>query len=417
METKILSAEENLFRLEYEIFQGIRSKVQEKTREIQDNALIVAELDVLSTFASIAQNYDYCKPEIASHKKIIIKQGRHPVVERVNKKEPFVPNDCYIDLNENQVLIITGPNWSGKSTYLRQVALSVLMAQIGSYIPAESAEIGIIDRIFTRIGASDDLARGQSTFMLEMNEMSEILNYMTQDSLIIIDEIGRGTGTVDGLSIAQSVVEYLHDFGVKTLFSTHFHHLINLSLPRIHNYHFKIMEKDDCNELIFLRQLTEGGTDKSYGIHVGQMAGLPNWVVERSFEIMNTVFNENGVGALPELPERTEFSNDVHDLEKKLTLKEQILKSKDNELDRKIHKIQELETLLKLERENVKENDKFVKKSKSPKKKSSGTVQMALFPVKSKISPEIAEIIKKMDLNEMTPIEAMNILAELKKKI
>ncbi len=435
METKILSAEENLFELEYEIFQEVREKVQDYTLQIQENAQIIAQMDVLSNFASLAQNYDYNKPKIKDHKNIIIKQGRHPVVEKVNKREPFVPNDCYMNRKENQVLIITGPNWSGKSTYLRQVALIVLMGQIGSYVPASDAEIGIVDRIFTRIGASDDLARGQSTFMLEMNEMSEILNYMTQESLIIIDEIGRGTGTIDGLSIAQSVVEYLHDYGVKTLFSTHFHHLINLELPRVHNYHFKIMEKDNSNDLIFLRQLTEGGTDKSYGIHVGEMAGLPKWVVERAFELMNVLSDEDGCGTLPELPDKPGFSQEIHKLEKelrekhhKIEAKAQQLKKKEKEIEKKKKKIKQeekdiKEKLANKEKEwNKKQKSKPSetsrgKKSKNNKDKKKSTVQMALFPIDNNNDPEIAKELKKIDLKNLTPLEAMNLLQKLKEKV
>nr|WP_147661373.1 DNA mismatch repair protein MutS [Candidatus Prometheoarchaeum syntrophicum]QEE14418.1 DNA mismatch repair protein MutS [Candidatus Prometheoarchaeum syntrophicum] len=358
METKILSADENLMDLEYKIFQEIRKEIQKYTVPILKNAKIISELDVLSTFAEIAQFNNYCKPKIENHKRIVIKQGRHPVVEQVNKKEQFIPNDTLMDNDHEQILIITGPNWSGKSTYLRQTALIVLFAQIGCYVPAISAEIGIVDRIFTRIGASDDLIRGQSTFMLEMTEMSQIINYTTDRSLIVIDELGRGTGTADGRSIAQAVIEYLHNFGVKTLFSTHFHQLINLKMPKVHNYHFKIIEKPDTKKLIFLRQLTDGGTDKSYGIHVAMMAGLPKSVTERAFGLIDGYLN-GSEKLIPSQIQRT-----------------------------------------------------------SPKlKKSQRGIQTSLFPIKKYEDSDLVIMLRSADLDNMTPIQAFEFLYKLKKKL
>ncbi|GAG94914.1 unnamed protein product, partial [marine sediment metagenome] len=223
---------------------------------------------------------------------IIIKNGRHPVIEQINFSEPFIPNDCYVDTGENRLLVITGPNWSGKSTYLRQIALITILAQIGSFVPADEAEIGIIDRVFTRIGASDDLTRGQSTFMMEMNETAQILHHSTPKSLVIIDELGRGTSTTDGKSIARAVLEFLYERKIKTLFSTHFHELTEIPIP-IKNFHFLI--KEEGKKLIFLRKLSEGGTDKSYGIHVAEMAGVPGSVVKRAFDLVDTVYNDEGL--------------------------------------------------------------------------------------------------------------------------
>ncbi|WP_371806719.1 DNA mismatch repair protein MutS [Candidatus Lokiarchaeum ossiferum] len=379
MEAKILSADENVKDLEYELFQEIRAQVQAETLAIQQNADIVAELDVLSNFAENAQNYGYCKPKIESHTRLVIKEGRHAVVEQINTKERYVPNDSLLDTEKEQILIITGPNWSGKSTYLRQTALIVLMSQIGSYVPATSAEIGLVDRIFTRIGASDDLTRGQSTFMLEMNEMAHILNYTTNRSLIIIDELGRGTGTVDGESIAQAVLEYLHDYGVKTLFSTHFHQLINLDMPRVHNYHFKIIEKKDSRELVFLRQLTDGGTDKSYGIHVAEMAGLPARVIDRAFDLMEETFN----GETPKnTPTRTKPTPES--------------------------KGQKTLPIVK------KQPEKSEVTSTSKKRKR---VQTSLFPVKRYDDSELVILLRSLDLDHMTPIQAFEALIKLKRKL
>lgn len=388
METKILSAEENVMDLEYELFQEIREKVIAYTLEIQQNAEIIAKLDVLSTFAEVALNLNYVRPKVSDSDKILIKQGRHPVIEYVNQKEPFIPNDCLLNSDSEQILIITGPNWSGKSTYLRQTALITLLAQIGSYVPAESAEIGIVDRIFTRIGASDDITRGQSTFMLEMNEMAQILNYATEKSMIIIDELGRGTGTVDGESIAQAVLEYLHESRIKTLFSTHFHQLINLKMERIHNYHFRIIEKPESRELVFLRQITQGGTDKSYGIHVGMMAGLPEKVTDRAFELMEKTLKQEETMALSQTQNNPNFSSVPDDTHGSL---EEFLPSK------------------------------ATSRRKSPSKSNTSRVQKgvqtSLFPIKKVEDSELVILLRSLDLNHMTPIEAFETLVKLKKKL
>ncbi|MHA1730534.1 MAG: DNA mismatch repair protein MutS [Promethearchaeota archaeon] len=287
MEVKILSAEENIKALEYDIFSKVRERVASFTSQIQDCAEVIAELDVLVTFAEVASMNAYCRPTVDGGPTIEIVDGRHPVVEFVEKTTPFTPNDTLMDDGENQVLLITGPNMAGKSTYLRQVALIVLLAQVGSFVPATRATVGVVDRIFTRIGASDNLTGRQSTFMVEMAETALITNNATRRSLVVIDELGRGTSTADGFSIAHAVLEYLHDAGVKTLFSTHYHQLTELQFPRLKNYHLSI--KEDGGNLVFLRKLVPGGTDQSYGIHVAALAGLPASVVDRAFEVMEKV--------------------------------------------------------------------------------------------------------------------------------
>jgi len=288
-ESLILNAQERMETIEYEIFCEIRSQVAESTVRIQKAASIVAMLDFLSALAYVASKYNYVKPDVKNGDEITIKDGRHPVVERYTVGEGFVPNDLFIDCDEQQMLIITGPNMSGKSTYLRQVAQIVLMAQMGSFVPASEASIGIVDRIFTRVGASDNLVMGRSTFLVEMNETANILNNATRRSLLILDEIGRGTSTYDGLSIAWAVAEHILDktrIGARTLFATHYHELVELAdtHPGAKNYNVAVREWDD--QVVFLRKIVEGGTDQSYGIHVAQLAGLPAQVVERAREIM-----------------------------------------------------------------------------------------------------------------------------------
>ena len=264
--------------------------------EIQGNARAIAQLDFLTALAELAVRNDYAAPEIVDGSVLEINDGRHPVVEQLLQGEHFVPNDTQLDNRTRQIGLITGPNMAGKSTYLRQVGLIVLMAQIGSFVPARSAKIGIVDRIFTRVGASDNLARGESTFLVEMNETANILNNATPRSLILLDEIGRGTSTFDGLSIAWAVTEYLHNTperAAKTLFATHYHELIELasSLDRIANYNVAIREQDD--QIVFLRKLMPGGSDRSYGIQVARMAGLPRSVVERARHILADLEDED----------------------------------------------------------------------------------------------------------------------------
>jgi len=287
-ESLILNAEERIQELETEIFKGVRAKVAESTERILATAEALAELDVYVSLAEVAHRHRYTRPVLGEGERIDIVAGRHPVVELTLRDEPFVPNDIHIS-SEESILVITGPNMSGKSTYLRQVALIVLMAQVGSFVPADSAEIGVVDRIFTRIGAQDEIHAGQSTFMVEMLETANILHHATSRSLLVLDEIGRGTSTYDGISIAWAVVEYLHNhprLRCKTLFATHYHELISLQevLPRVRNYNVAVAE--DGEKVIFLRKIVPGGADRSYGIHVAQLAGLPRQVIQRAAEIL-----------------------------------------------------------------------------------------------------------------------------------
>ncbi len=285
MEGKILGADEKANALEFELFMEVRKAVLDKSAEIQQSAAAIAQLDVLAGFGELARHQNYCRPLVNDGDRIEIADGRHPVLEQTLVEERFVPNDVLLD-SENQILIITGPNMAGKSTYIRQVALLVVMAQVGSFIPATKATIGLVDRIFTRIGASDDLSRGQSTFMVEMNETANILNNATPKSLVVLDEIGRGTSTFDGLSIAWAVAEYLHQAGAKTLFATHYHELTELAviLPRVKNYNVAVREWHD--QVIFLHKILPGATDKSYGIQVARLAGLPKEVIARAKEVL-----------------------------------------------------------------------------------------------------------------------------------
>ncbi len=292
-EEKILGAEEKINAIEYQIFQSIREQVTQYIKPIQENSLKIAELDCYLSLSEAAVENNYIRPVIHSGTAIQIKEGRHPVVEKnLGYGEDFIANDTRLDTEEEQIWIITGPNMSGKSTFLRQVGLIVLMAQIGSFVPAAEAEIGIVDRIFTRVGASDNLALGESTFLVEMNETANILNNATPKSLILLDEIGRGTSTFDGLSIAWAVVEYIHSekrLRSKTLFATHYHELTELALlyPRIKNYNVAVEEWED--QVVFLRKIVAGGTDNSYGIYVAQMAGLPSNLIERAREILSNL--------------------------------------------------------------------------------------------------------------------------------
>ncbi|MFX1511371.1 MAG: DNA mismatch repair protein MutS [Promethearchaeota archaeon] len=281
-EEKILTAQEKINDLEYQLFTDIRNQVAENIESIQATAQVVAKLDVLVTFAKIAIENNYNRPKINNQTIIRIKDGRHPVVEKLVYQEPFIPNDALLDCNENQLLVVTGPNMAGKSTYLRQVALIVLLAQMGSFVPATDADIGLVDRIFSRVGAFDDLTMQRSTFMVEMNEMASILHNATKKSLIIIDEIGRGTSTFDGLSIAWAVGEFIlnsQQIGARTLFATHFHQLIELEdhFKGVKNYNIAVKEEGDT--MIFLRKIMPGGTSKSYGIQVAQLAGMPKEVI------------------------------------------------------------------------------------------------------------------------------------------
>ena len=298
LEHEILTASERVVALEYELFTKLREEVSGEAQRIQKTAAAIAETDALASFAAVAVRNNYCRPDVDESGVIEIKEGRHPVVERVLKDSLFVPNDTFMGEKEERVAIITGPNMAGKSTYMRQVALIVLMAQMGSFVPAAHARIGVVDRIFTRIGASDDLSAGQSTVMVEMTEVSDILHHATKNSLLILDEIGRGTSTFDGMSIARAVLEYCADkktLGAKTLFATHYHELTELenTLPGTVNYNIAVRTKGE--DIIFLRKIVLGGADRSYGIEVAKLAGLPDKVVQRAKAVLKELEEENGV--------------------------------------------------------------------------------------------------------------------------
>ncbi len=308
LEHTILSAQDRLTALEYQLFCDLREQIAAQVGAIQRTAAAVAQLDVLTSFAAVAADNRYCMPQVDLSKSLEITEGRHPVVEQMLKGSLFVPNDTYMDGKAHAASIITGPNMAGKSTYMRQVALIVLMAQMGSFVPAKAARIGIVDRVFTRIGASDDLAGGQSTFMVEMTEVAELLRHATDQSLLILDEIGRGTSTYDGMSIARAVLEWCADpkrLGAKTLFATHYHELTCLEdkLPGVKN--FNIAAKKKKGEIVFLRKILPGGADQSYGIEVAQLAGVPSPVIRRAKEILAEL-EEEGSAPPPAPPQEVQ---------------------------------------------------------------------------------------------------------------
>ena len=302
LENQVLTAKDRLTALEYQIFTQLREYLAQQAARVQQTAAAVAAADALCSLAAVAVQRGYCRPEISLGREIAITDGRHPVVEAMLKDTLFVPNDTHLGSEDNQVAIITGPNMAGKSTYMRQVALIVLMAQMGSFVPARSAKIGLVDRVFTRIGASDDLASGQSTFMVEMAEVASILKYATARSLLILDEIGRGTSTYDGMAIARAVLEYAANpnrLGAKTLFATHYHELSTMEdkLPNVKNYNIAVKKRGD--QMIFLRKIVPGATDDSYGIEVAKLAGIPNPVIHRAREILRELESEGAVREAP----------------------------------------------------------------------------------------------------------------------
>lgn len=353
LENQILGAEEKVVNLEYEAFVKIREEISKNIKRLQKTSEVISNLDVLTSFAEVAEDMNYCMPEVNSSGTIDIKNGRHPVIEKILGAGSFVENDTYLDKQDNRLSIITGPNMAGKSTYMRQVALITLMAQVGSFVPAEEAKIGVVDKIFTRVGASDDLSMGQSTFMVEMMEVATILKEATSNSLVILDEIGRGTSTYDGLSIAWAVAEFIADkekCGAKTLFATHYHELTELEdkLEGIKNYSIAVKEKGE--DIIFLRKIVRGGTDESYGIHVARLAGVPKMVTQKADEILRS-----------------------------------------------------------LERKNILTGKK---QEKQDKKQVEG--QFDLYNYKL---AEIAHEVDKINLNELTPIDALNVLVRIKEKM
>ena len=353
VENEILGAEERVVNLEYNAFCDIRGKIEEQISRVQQTANIISMLDVLCSFATVADDMNYVMPIVDHSGTIDIKNGRHPVIEKILPTGSFVENDTYLDKGDNRLAIITGPNMAGKSTYMRQVALITLMAQCGSFVPASYAKIGVVDKIFTRVGASDDLSMGQSTFMVEMMEVASILKEATENSLVILDEIGRGTSTYDGLSIAWAVAEYISDkekCGAKTLFATHYHELISLEekLDGVKNYSIAVKEKGE--DVIFLRKIVPGGTDESYGVHVAKLAGVPQVVTKRANEILRSLERKSILGNKPQ----------------------------------------------------EKENKKVVEG------------QFDLYNYKL---AEIAHELDKVDINELTPVQALNILMNMKEKM
>jgi DNA mismatch repair protein MutS len=360
-ESLILTAEDKMNALEYELFSEIRENVALQTIQIRKTAGACAELDCLVTLANVAVNNNYIRPEVDEGEKIEIVKGRHPVIEQF-MHSGFIPNDVILDGGESRLMILTGPNMAGKSTYMRQVALIAILTQMGSFVPAESARIGLVDRVYTRVGAFDDLTRGQSTFMVEMTELANILNTASSRSLIILDEIGRGTSTYDGLSIAWAVAEYIHNknkIGAKTLFATHYHNLTELAdiYEGVVNYNIAI--KENADGIIFLRKVVPGGTNKSYGIEVAKLAGLPHDVITRANEVLRSIEEENIVRVNDETSGKQK--DDLLPSKKKLT-------------------------------------------------------QLVLFEPNPTPHP-VVEDIKKLDLNEMTPLDSLNKLNEMKKKV
>jgi DNA mismatch repair protein MutS len=352
-EELVLGAEEKRVALEFKIFEQIRSQVALENRRIKETGELIGEVDALAGLADAGEQNGYICPEVNDGSEIDIVDGRHPVIEQTVRDEDFVPNDIHLDDKEDQVLIITGPNMAGKSTILRQAALTVLMAQMGSFVPASKAVIGVVDRIFTRIGASDDLTKGQSTFMVEMNETANILRHATVKSLVILDEIGRGTSTYDGLSIAWAVAESLHDRdgkGVRTLFATHYHELTDLITTKQRTKNYNVAVKEWNEQIIFLRKLVPGGTSRSYGIQVARIAGLPEGVLERAKEILGNLEGKelDEVGR-PRMAHshKTQQSDDLRQLSL-FGAKEQKLKKWIQDLD--ISTMAPLEALIELNR-------------------------------------------------------------------
>ena len=378
-ETKILGAQEKIVQIEYNLFTQIREALKKKISSIQDTAHEIAILDVLVSLAQAGAEYNYIRPQLVSGGVIDIKDGRHPLVERILERDLFVPNDTHLDNGQNEIMIITGPNMAGKSTYMRQTALLTLMAQIGSFIPAREAKICPVDKIFTRIGASDDLVSGQSTFMVEMNEVAHILKYATKDSLVILDEIGRGTSTYDGMSIARAVIEHIRDnIGAKTLFATHYHELTDLEdTQHVKNYCIAVKEKG--TDVTFLRRIIPGSADKSYGIHVAKLAGLPQNVVERAEHI------------LADLEHHAADNTSVKSDEKNT-----IEKSAPEKVEYTAPEYNEIEA-----------TDK-------PKINKLKFLQVAEMPTLFGVS--ISVQLKELDLMSMTPLDAMNKLYELQQQ-
>ena len=370
-EEQILSAEDKIYALESSIYGALIAEIQKSIRTIQRNSMVIAKLDILVGFAELALENHYCRPEVGDGLELEIKAGRHPVIETLMKPgEEYVPNDIYLDRNKQQIIILTGPNMSGKSALLRQTALIVLLAQIGSFVPATSAKIGYFDKIFTRVGASDNISRGESTFMVEMLETSMILHNLSERSLVLLDEIGRGTSTYDGMSIARAIVEYIHEYGkgAKTLFATHYHELNDLEgiYPRVKNFHVTV--KEVGKEVVFLRKIKEGGTAHSFGIHVARMAGMPREVLVSAEKTLSALEAGNA-GFISKVEENHEAG---------------------------INKPY-----------NTKEG----------RVESDGSIQLSLFQLDDPTLSSMRDTLKAADLNNMTPMQAFDLLRDMKKEL
>lgn len=370
-EEQILSAEDKIYALESAIYNSLIAKIQTAIRTIQKNSMVIAKLDILAGFAELASENRYCRPEIGDGLALDIKAGRHPVIETLMKPgEEYVPNDIHLDRDKQQIIILTGPNMSGKSALLRQTALIVLLAQIGSFVPADSAKIGYFDKIFTRVGASDNISRGESTFMVEMLETSMILHNLSERSLVLLDEIGRGTSTYDGMSIARAIVEFIHEYGkgAKTLFATHYHELNDLEgiYPRVKNFHVAV--KEVGKEVIFLRKLKEGGTAHSFGLHVARMAGMPKEVLA-SAERTLSALESGGAGSISNgaVPEAKPITKPYN--------------------------------------------------TKEGRVETDGTIQLSLFQLDDPTLSSLRDTLKSADLNNMTPMQAFDLLRDMKKEL
>jgi len=401
-ETKILGAQEKIVQLEYNLFTELRDILKTKISSIQNTAHEIAILDVLVSLAQAGDEYNYIRPKLLDDGTIHIKDGRHPLVERILNRDLFVPNDTHLDNDQNEIMIITGPNMAGKSTYMRQSALLTLMTQVGSFIPAREASISPVDKIFTRIGASDDLVSGQSTFMVEMNEVSHILKYATNKSLVILDEIGRGTSTYDGMSIARAVIEHIRDhIGAKTLFATHYHELTDLE-DDVHVKNYCIAVKEKGSDVTFLRRIIRGSADKSYGIHVAKLAGLPQEVVKRAKTILIDLENTAPT------KEKTIISKNNSDKDNiDTTLKQDIAIT--NDTTSEINYLQDNQE----DTETADYQEKAPTLTASPTKKLK-FMQVAEMPTLFGVS--ISTQLKELDLMSMTPLDAMNKLYELQQQ-
>ena len=397
-EQKILGAEERIYALEAQIYAELVSRIQSKISVIQSNCRILARLDVLAGFAELAVSNNYCRPQMNDSKVIDIRQGRHPVIETMMQPgEEFVPNDIYLDNDSQQVIILTGPNMAGKSALLRQTALVVLMAQVGSFVPASAAAIGYCDKIFTRVGASDNISRGESTFMVEMLETSMILHNLSSRSLVLLDEIGRGTSTYDGMSIARAIVEYVHEYGegAKTLFATHYHELNDLEeiYPRVKNFHIAV--KEVGKNVIFLRKLKEGGVAHSFGLHVARMAGMPKQVLESAEKTLAALEAGSTAHGAVGISGGSVISGDSSVI------------SGDSSVISSVVEKSHTKKRNTVRPHNIKEG----------RVESDGSIQLSFFQLEDPLLSSLKEELDNADLNNMTPLQAFDLLRSMKEQL